>query len=692
MIGASWSKTLRSGSPIESHWPEVSQLQITWKENWDATYKANWDQWNTEAQQLKNNNDKTRYLGVRRARLLDSLIDRFPEETEKRNEARFELAGYLHKKGFVGSGNRYLDQIIVESPGSLDLAVRALRTILEKTPVVRAHQIAQGEAWIEYAARRMLTVYRYGDDSYLEATALALQSLTELRLSQGRWLDARQTLSLLRELSVLDDSVRSLEDKLDGAALRDVPLQAARTAPPYEQDRWRNQLVVAQRELLDGKGDDLQMILSADEQRRRILSAGGNRQTSMWTLVRQFLLEQDQDALAPLRKSQEEEAAFQMGSLAASPSDAELFSVYRRFPLANSSHKALVRLGLGSLVQGHIGIARRSFQDALTFSNNGEILSRARSGLWLALAQKAEDETELRESFDGISLKQEFPWFGAKPTASTIREELMAGRRPPSVRPMQASALRPMALPLPEHPAWDHPLLEITHPDILEGLTPLTGQIQALRNGVLVSGPNLLAWYEGELDRPKWLKSNPLSMGVSGMASTRVRSTRTFTVPGPVRPSSRGGRIYARWGLRSSKGTMRSVAAFDAETGELIWTTAKEPNWHERSPVSDPVAADGRVFVIVLQRGKSPAPFFLVCLDAQDGKLMWEQHLADQVITQSGEANLFGRGMANYHFDFVHFGNRVTVEAGAVYCQANMGVVAKLDARDGHIDWLHLYE
>ena len=83
----------------------------------------------------------------------------------------------------------------------------------------------------------------------------------------------------------------------------------------------------------------------------------------------------------------------------------------------------------------------------------------------------------------------------------------------------------------------------------------------------------------------------------------------------------------------------------------------------------------------------------LACLDAASGKLLWKGPLAShalalQPIPAKGRTRLRSGNGAT---DVVHYGNAATVRAGAVYCQPNLGFVARCDARDGVVEWLATY-
>ncbi|MEX0653000.1 MAG: PQQ-binding-like beta-propeller repeat protein [Phycisphaeraceae bacterium] len=72
----------------------------------------------------------------------------------------------------------------------------------------------------------------------------------------------------------------------------------------------------------------------------------------------------------------------------------------------------------------------------------------------------------------------------------------------------------------------------------------------------------------------------------------------------------------------------------------------------------------------------------VIAFELSHGDIVWQSPLATQATTiQVGSMNL----------DTIHFGNRVAVADAAVYVSTGAGVHARLDARDGLIEWLQWY-
>ena len=67
-----------------------------------------------------------------------------------------------------------------------------------------------------------------------------------------------------------------------------------------------------------------------------------------------------------------------------------------------------------------------------------------------------------------------------------------------------------------------------------------------------------------------------------------------------ARPAIVGGRIYCRWSL----GGADEVVAFDAASGEMLWSTHGDAVWDGLAPIGDPAADWGRVYVLATRGGQ----------------------------------------------------------------------------------------
>jgi outer membrane protein assembly factor BamB len=133
---------------------------------------------------------------------------------------------------------------------------------------------------------------------------------------------------------------------------------------------------------------------------------------------------------------------------------------------------------------------------------------------------------------------------------------------------------------------------------------------------------------------------------------------------------------------------MLHAAAFDLGTGELLWSTESDPTWRGTAVVSDPTVEDGRLYLLATRDSSTFAcPVFLVSVDAQSGRKLWERLLGSHALALPPTDE---RSSAS-EIDVFRWGNPPTVRGGAVYASTNLGFVARADARDGLVDWVRAY-
>ncbi len=394
------------------------------------------------------------------------------------------------------------------------------------------------------------------------------------------------------------------------------------------------------------------------------------RHTSLWAGIDR-LLAGEAKAVAALRKLKEAEARAAL--TVARPADdlGSVAALYRRHPWVHAVHAALAEAGEAELRRGHAGLAQRCFQDVLSHSADEPLRSRARVGLWLALAQ--DDPPALAASFRDTDPGALFAWMGGQLSARQIRQRLTVRADAPPAPPALTD-LEHRELTVPPSAGW-----------VDERPAPH-------EEGVLVAGPGLLAWYAGDSTRPAWAQQS---------AAVVSASVWGLIAPGPFAPVVDAGRVYTRWGVAPVEEQPRrdrrgwgylpaGLAAFDARTGALVWSTARSTAWEGLAPVGAPALAEGRLYVLAVDRHRAFAPVSLVCLDPGRGAVVWKRELVDAQTVLYADASKRRRPRF-WEIDVAHFGNAVTVAGGAVYCLTNMGVVVRCDARDGLVEWARTY-
>ncbi len=102
-----------------------------------------------------------------------------------------------------------------------------------------------------------------------------------------------------------------------------------------------------------------------------------------------------------------------------------------------------------------------------------------------------------------------------------------------------------------------------------------------------------------------------------------------------------------------------------------------------------PVVMAGRVYLMATCHGSTESEAWVLCFDASDGTLLFEQFLCSGVEVQrfGGRSDLFDPEAR----DRVELGAPIVERAGRLYCLTNLGVAAALDAFSGEILWLFKY-
>ena len=429
-------------------------------------------------------------------------------------------------------------------------------------------------------------------------------------------------------------------------------------------------------------------MIQANANGETLIPLENNRQSSLWLEIDRHLLSLKPEILQPLRKQQEEEAT-EFIEFPSSDSDVrDSVHLFRRFPLSTTAHRRLLRTAQSELLQSRPGLALRSFRDLIDHTSDVELRKAAQVGLWMALAESCNQEA-FETSFNQTPAGTTYPWKGKLLSAEAIRKSLRTkfGEIGEAISRETLAKLSSRVLKVPPASVWPLEAYELVKLRLLTRFGSMKGRIQISGKGVLVSGPNGLSWFEGDGNTPKWSRTESFLPGI-----TRYRKDQglAISLPGLFEPVIHEGRIYTRWGLDSSRRRMTGAACFDTASGRLIWSTLGKISWSGLNPASDPVLADGRLYLLAVKQGmiSTTSEISLVCLNTDDGSMLWRKNFGSQKLTMTPTWN---SGYPYYRFDFVHFGNAVTVRDGHVYCLTNMGLVARCDARDGMVEWVHPY-
>lgn len=694
-----------------------ADVAIEWKDSAGATYEAAKTLWLKELEPLAA--DPARHdepLGRRLLKLARALAERFPAEGEKRASVYARLARDLAALRPEDRAWSCLRQLVDESPGEIGLATQALDVIVGRLLEGNRLETSGDSSHMgEYAAERLIALQEAG---HLSADHPAVERAWTLRLAlaiaDGRYWDARQALDRLVTITGRNAWWREREAELYLAAGRlDI---AARLfegvggrgesrfrymnkvpdlAPDFPRDLGIEMKWAAVHSRTSGADTAaVQALLDESAEGQGVMLWEEGRHASVWTIVDRLLAAQKPEVLAPLRAAEERQAADLLDRARRTGDPQAMHVLSRRFPWAASVHEAMVASGEQLLRRGCIGQACRVFEDVLAHAEPGEARAKAQVGLWLALASETRDPQTLEAAWAGVAPDATFPWMGGRLPAAEIRRRLLAGPGLAAGAAPALGSLTPELVRIPATCPWDLAVFGRLPETMLRTFPSPLGSLQTDGRDVLVAGPNLLACFGDDVSRPLWWrKPNDVERSRRRMREREgMKGDRQEFAPAPglFRPAMADGRVYSRWGAEASGQILRGVAAFDAATGEIAWSTDDDPAWEEMWPVSDPVAADGRLYVLTIQDRFGPIlPIYLTCLEAAGGRLLWQRTLGSQnpgLVTADGSP--YRRDRAS---EIVRYGNAVTVQRGAVYAITNLGFVARCDARDGMVEWINTY-
>jgi outer membrane protein assembly factor BamB len=127
-----------------------------------------------------------------------------------------------------------------------------------------------------------------------------------------------------------------------------------------------------------------------------------------------------------------------------------------------------------------------------------------------------------------------------------------------------------------------------------------------------------------------------------------------------------------------------------SDNGEIVWQSKDLPDYAPFDLVGLPLLADGKLFVAVKTGANPQQPQqglpqqLLLAIQPHDGKVLWKT-----------EVGTFRQGA---QFRFYYYSRapspqpRLVTRAGAVYLDTHVGVLARLDADSGNLDWGYAYK
>lgn len=249
----------------------------------------------------------------------------------------------------------------------------------------------------------------------------------------------------------------------------------------------------------------------------------------------------------------------------------------------------------------------------------------------------------------------------------------------------------------PDTIAWETGLPELPTVDVSKssvGRRIAEGRDQLFSYHPAVVDNMLLVSTLSEIRAYNLATGEPMWGDADGAAIYRLRERgEIYSPPGVGVPrftlTVRQRRVYARLGspvtTRITEPLMAArhsyIVCVDLDTqGKCLWAVrdtleadSNDVSWaFEGSPVVD---GDG-VYMAMRRSGVRPQQY-VACLHPETGRLKWRQFVCGAETTALGQEEM------------TH--NLLTLDAGTIYCNTNLGAVAALDTRDGQLRWITRY-
>ncbi len=208
----------------------------------------------------------------------------------------------------------------------------------------------------------------------------------------------------------------------------------------------------------------------------------------------------------------------------------------------------------------------------------------------------------------------------------------------------------------------------------------VAGELLLVCNGLQIFAFDLRsgkpAWPGDPKKRPGEIYSEeiagvPLGRAMRGLGVPRF----TLTVA--------DGKLYARMG---SQVTTRPVESYESHTGSLVcldlnaqgrllWKIAPDDEkWaFEGAPL-----VDGTEVYVGMRKSDVRPQVHVACFDGETGRRRWRTMISSAETPAGGQAE-----------ELTH--NLLTLEQGVLFANTNLGAVAAIAARDGHVQWISTY-
>ncbi|MEX0652653.1 MAG: PQQ-binding-like beta-propeller repeat protein [Phycisphaeraceae bacterium] len=649
--------TVRSAPPATLNLPSPPAIQ--WGRDWETTEQATWPAWRQAAAAQADGVDIDHLQSAWRAELLEALLKQFDRPVAKRLEAREALIKIYEQLRLSARQDEQRWALIDEPAVSDSTVLQSLEALMRRGPATgdkalwRYELLRRQEDWEhelelrpetwQHLWQRRLHDGRFGEADWL------LRQFADEEAQAGHTRDLIEHMGAMPHLSENDGLRRQLRP-MDGQHHVMLQLRAQLRVRPAGTRELRRE---AERLLIDGElawaGDEQQMVTQLDElmaeaaTAQAVVAADGPVFRDAWAAVNDSVREHvSRELRQTLAMHQEAALRERRGSNAVDKAD--VLARFRRYPYAPSAQRHLLAAAELELREGRFGWALRGFVDVTRVTADAAQRELARRGQAMARAGWADGED-----------------------ASAWHAE-----------PWQVRHVR-----LPADMPWAPVTLEEDDLASPRDRTPLAVDLWPDEAGLLLTDPHVLARYDLERDEPIWTRStDPEVNGKLAPSTAAPANPSTRLLLAPLHAAGNLNHVALRSGGAADGHVSRPPSLFDRASGRLLWSAGEADLWERRVAIGSPAMDESHVYQLALTGLSGTADLSLVCHDVHSGALLWERLLASVVVElNEGERTI----------DVARYGAGLTVREGSVYVASQLGVIARVDTRDGLVEWLHVY-
>ncbi|MEX2387455.1 MAG: PQQ-binding-like beta-propeller repeat protein [Phycisphaeraceae bacterium] len=666
------------GWPVDVAFEADREPTIVWRQDWAGTVDATVAAWRDA---LAGESDRDERLDLRWAYLAHRLSDRFPDQRNRAIDTWLDVAERLDERRDGSNQAQWWRQRALALMDAGD-AADAVRMAGVYEAMLRRSEWGQWrwQSWVRVASQGLAALHAQQPEAVPDdLRAMSLRRLIAVRQSESDETGARL---LARELGLLEGDAFAVEGYVARRlAALDQPVLAerayARWLARLPADHSQRALVIEARDEMpehdvDRVGGlstnglsveawatvrasdavdmakDVQWLLEVVGREGSLVSAEEKRVVSLWPRLSAWMRSQPASVQAELRATQEAEARQWLAEHEAEAADlAGVMTLFRRAPLAETTHRRMLIVAESAARRGQTGLAGRLLAEVAAHTA----------------------DTALRDRLQAVQAER--PAAGADVLA-------------------EARTSAPRWLRRPTTPLWPGSFLRGLPAELVAMMADMPSRLAVSPDGgrVVLAGPEAVLCYDAEgglrwARRPAWTSAHDREPNFQQVE---------LMPAGPFQPWVSDDLVYTRWGVDEHRRHATHLIALSLDDGAVRWSTVDDVVWQQRMPLSPPVVEDGRLYVLASEYG---IPEFvrdveLLCLDAASGRLIWQQSLVSDdpaLVGLSGVANV-----PHLRVNPSIYGHRVLVQDGAVYCQTNIGLLARVDARDGRIEWASRYD